>query len=201
MLELSIKISPDGQITLPADIQQRLGVHGGDEVLLVVDGDEIHLRRNASRRESPKPKKLSDFFGILPTTRVHQDMGEVRQTVADMVVQKYIRDLHDWFVGWCKYHSKITDRRAAQTSSTGFKTRPKSRMWWGFTKNFTLDRCRDSLGLNIVLQTITLRGCKRFNSSVMNYPTLLRKDGVSKFPSSKECFLRFFEPSCCIPPQ
>ncbi|GEM_PF-735921 len=95
MLELSIKISPDGQITLPADIQQRLGVHGGDEVLLVVDGDEIHLRRNASRRESPKPKKLSDFFGILPTTRVHQDMGEVRQTVADMVVQKYIRDLHD----------------------------------------------------------------------------------------------------------
>jgi len=35
----------------------------------------------------------------------------------------------------------------------------------------------------------------------MNYPTLLREDGVSKFPSSKECFLRFFEPSCRIPPQ
>jgi len=39
------------------------------------------------------------------------------------------------------------------------------------------------------------------NEHSMNYPNLLREDGVSKFPSSKECFLRFFEPSCCIPPQ
>jgi|GEM_PF-1692382 len=36
---------------------------------------------------------------------------------------------------------------------------------------------------------------------LMNYPTLLCEDGVSKFPSSTVCFLRFFEPSCCIPPQ
>jgi hypothetical protein len=34
----------------------------------------------------------------------------------------------------------------------------------------------------------------------MNYPTLPCEDGVSKFPSSTVCFLRFFEPSCCIPP-
>jgi len=86
MLELNIKLSPDGQITLPADVQTRLGVRGGDEIVFVIEGDEIHLR-------APKPRKLSDFFGVLPATRVHRDMGEARQAVADMVVEKYIREV------------------------------------------------------------------------------------------------------------
>lgn len=78
MLELNIKLSPDGQITLPADVQTRLGVRGGDEIVFVIEGDEIRLR-------APKPRKLSDFVGVLPPTkgqRAHRDMKEARQVVA-----------------------------------------------------------------------------------------------------------------------
>jgi len=51
-------------------------------------------------------------------------------------------------------------------------------------------------GIPLSMAFITAR-----SGESMNYPNLLREDGVSKFPSSKECFLRFFEPSCSIPPQ
>ena len=39
------RITSKGQITIPREIRQRLGVGPGDEVVFVEDRDGIHLRR------------------------------------------------------------------------------------------------------------------------------------------------------------
>ncbi len=40
-----MKISPNGQITIPADIQERLGLLPGTEIQLEVIGDTLQLRK------------------------------------------------------------------------------------------------------------------------------------------------------------
>jgi len=47
--EFSRHALDQGQITIPADVRKRLGLHPGDHVAFIVDGDEVRLVRKESR--------------------------------------------------------------------------------------------------------------------------------------------------------
>jgi antitoxin PrlF len=45
-------LTSKGQVTIPAEVRRRLGLHPGDRVAFVVDGDEVRLVRRESRVEA-----------------------------------------------------------------------------------------------------------------------------------------------------
>ena len=59
----SSTLTRKGQVTIPAEVRRRLGLHPGDHVGFVVDGDEVRLVRKENRIEAAfgicKPKKTS----------------------------------------------------------------------------------------------------------------------------------------------
>lgn len=61
-----------GQITLPKDVRDTLGIHQGDYVVIVVDGNKAIL--------SPvREEKLADLKGRLPATKPFLGTDEVRR--------------------------------------------------------------------------------------------------------------------------
>ena len=64
-------LTTKGQVTIPADVRRRLGLHPGDRVAFIVDGDEVRLVRRENRIEAA--------FGICrPETSLSvEDMNEV----------------------------------------------------------------------------------------------------------------------------
>jgi AbrB family looped-hinge helix DNA binding protein len=55
-----------GQVTIPAGVRKRLGLHPGDRIAFIVDGDEVRLVRRENRIEAA--------FGICqPETSVSVD--------------------------------------------------------------------------------------------------------------------------------
>ena len=45
-------LTTKGQVTIPADVRKRLGLHPGDRVAFIVDGDEVRLVRRENRIEA-----------------------------------------------------------------------------------------------------------------------------------------------------
>jgi antitoxin PrlF len=45
-------LTTKGQVTIPADVRRRLGLHPGDLVAFIVDGDEVRLVRREKRIEA-----------------------------------------------------------------------------------------------------------------------------------------------------
>jgi len=45
-------LTSKGQVTIPAEVRRRLGLHPGDRVAFVVDGDEVRLVRKESQVEA-----------------------------------------------------------------------------------------------------------------------------------------------------
>ena len=45
-------LTSKGQVTIPAEVRRRLGLHPGDRVAFVVDGDAVRLVRKESRVEA-----------------------------------------------------------------------------------------------------------------------------------------------------
>ncbi len=64
-------LTSKGQVTIPAEVRRRLGLHPGDHVGFIVDGDEVRLVRKESRIEAA--------FGICkPKTSVSvEDMEQI----------------------------------------------------------------------------------------------------------------------------
>jgi AbrB family looped-hinge helix DNA binding protein len=48
--EVSMKLRPKGQLTVPVEIREYLGLHEGDEVEFLVRGDAVQLVRAKSNR-------------------------------------------------------------------------------------------------------------------------------------------------------
>jgi AbrB family looped-hinge helix DNA binding protein len=67
----SSTLTSKGQVTIPAEVRRRLGLHSGDHVGFVVDGDEVRLVRQENRIEAA--------FGICKTeTSVNlEDMEQI----------------------------------------------------------------------------------------------------------------------------
>ena len=45
-------LTTKGQVTIPADVRRRLGLHPGDRVAFIVAGDEVRLVRREHRVEA-----------------------------------------------------------------------------------------------------------------------------------------------------
>jgi antitoxin PrlF len=75
------KVSSKGQITLPKELRDCLGIQPHDRVELALDGDRLVLRRR---------ERLSwrDLKGILPATGVDPD-ELIRIAKEDHVARKY----------------------------------------------------------------------------------------------------------------
>jgi AbrB family looped-hinge helix DNA binding protein len=69
---ITAKIGRRGQFTLPRVIRRAIGLHEGDRVLLVTEGDQVILR--------PLPQTLLDLRGSVPVSG-EQDFSTIRQKV------------------------------------------------------------------------------------------------------------------------
>jgi antitoxin PrlF len=80
-------LTSKGQITLPKDIRDRLGLKPGDRLDFRVDEEGVITAR---RRKS---LKIQDLFGILPNNGVHLTVEEMNDAIAEAVIEKYERSL------------------------------------------------------------------------------------------------------------
>jgi AbrB family looped-hinge helix DNA binding protein len=48
MLIKTIKVSDKGQIAIPTDIRENIGIHKGDQMIMIQDGDKIMLERTSA---------------------------------------------------------------------------------------------------------------------------------------------------------
>ena len=68
------RVTRKGQITIPKDVRERLGISQSDYVVVVVDGDRAIL--------SPvREERISDLKGRLPATRPYPGADEIRREV------------------------------------------------------------------------------------------------------------------------
>jgi antitoxin PrlF len=68
------RVTRKGQITIPKDVRETLGISESDYVVVVVDGDKAIL--------SPvHPSKLAQLKGRLPATRPYPGSDEIRREV------------------------------------------------------------------------------------------------------------------------
>jgi len=68
------RMTRKGQITLPKDVRERLGIEQSDYVVVVVDGDKAIL--------SPvREGKLADLKGKLPVNRPRKSVEDVRHEI------------------------------------------------------------------------------------------------------------------------
>ena len=80
---ITAKIGRRGQFTLPRIIRRAVGLHEGDRVLLVPDGNQVILR--------PLPQTLTDLRGSVPVPG-EQDFSAIRQTVLAGRVRKTVKN-------------------------------------------------------------------------------------------------------------
>ena len=68
------RVTRKGQITIPKDVRESLGISESDYVVVVVDGDKAIL--------SPvRPGKLTELKGRLPAKRPYPGTAEIRREV------------------------------------------------------------------------------------------------------------------------
>lgn len=75
-----------GQITLPKDIRDRLGLRQGDRVRFIVEDD-------GRVRLLPAKRDISELVGILPKPKRALSIEEMDDAVARAVAEKFAR--HD----------------------------------------------------------------------------------------------------------
>lgn len=75
-----------GQITLPKDIRDRLGLRQGDRVRFIVEDD-------GRVRLLPAKRDISELVGILPKPKRSYSLEEIDEAMQKAVAEKYAR--HD----------------------------------------------------------------------------------------------------------
>lgn len=68
------KITFKGQVTIPKEVRNALGIEEGDSVIFMVEKDRAILK-------PLKKKSLRDFYGILPATHPFRGIESVRKEV------------------------------------------------------------------------------------------------------------------------
>ena len=81
-----VKVSPKGQITLPKELRQSLGIEPGSRVLITRRDDELILR--------PVTETLFDLLG---SVRVDgpQDFALIREEIRQYVAEKVMESLQE----------------------------------------------------------------------------------------------------------
>jgi AbrB family looped-hinge helix DNA binding protein len=67
---LNVRVNPKGQITLPREIRRKLKIKSGDQMAVILDGDQIVFK--------PFTKTLLDMRGSIKV-KGEQDFDKVRR--------------------------------------------------------------------------------------------------------------------------
>ncbi len=77
-------VSPKGQITIPLEIRQQLGVKPKDKVIITVDGDEVRI--------APAHSRLDAIYQSVPALAPARSWREVREIAREEQVQEAARE-------------------------------------------------------------------------------------------------------------
>jgi len=80
------KMTSKGQITVPKDVRQRLGLKAGDRVRFLLEAD-------GRVRLMPAKRDISELVGILPKPKRTLSIEEMDDAIARAVAEKFAR--HD----------------------------------------------------------------------------------------------------------
>jgi AbrB family looped-hinge helix DNA binding protein len=69
---LNVRVNPKGQITLPREIRRKLNIKPGDQMAVILDGEQIVFK--------PFTKTLLDMRGSIKV-QGQQDFDKIRQDV------------------------------------------------------------------------------------------------------------------------
>ena len=83
------KVTTKGQVTIPVDVRNSLGLEAGDSLLFeVTQADEARIR-------VIKRRLLSDLYGALPVTRPYPGKEAVRAELGQQFGEKLNSQLED----------------------------------------------------------------------------------------------------------
>jgi antitoxin PrlF len=74
-----------GQLTVPKEIRERLGLKPGDKVDLVPSGDDRAIMRKRHTL------RLDEVLGTLPTNGVSRTLEEMEEDLGDAIVESVLR--------------------------------------------------------------------------------------------------------------
>jgi len=78
------KVTSQGQVTIPKEMRERLGLHEGQKVRFTLErGNRVVL--------APATFRLKDLFGILGKPRRNLTLEEMDETVREAAVERYSR--------------------------------------------------------------------------------------------------------------
>jgi AbrB family looped-hinge helix DNA binding protein len=80
---LNVRVSPKGQVTLPREIRRKLKIKSGDQMAVILDGDQIVFR--------PFTKTLLEIRGSVKVSG-EQDFEKIR---ADVLSKRAKRNAND----------------------------------------------------------------------------------------------------------
>jgi AbrB family looped-hinge helix DNA binding protein len=80
---LNVRVSPKGQVTLPREIRRKLKIKSGDQMAVILDGDQIVFK--------PFTKTLLEIRGSVKVSG-EQDFEKIR---ADVLSKRAKRNAND----------------------------------------------------------------------------------------------------------
>jgi AbrB family looped-hinge helix DNA binding protein len=80
---LNVRVSPKGQVTLPREIRRKLKIKSGDQMAVILDGDQIVFK--------PFTKTLLEIRGSVKVSG-EQDFEQIR---ADVLAKRAKRNAND----------------------------------------------------------------------------------------------------------
>ena len=84
MKEFMSSVSPKGQITIPLEIRQQLGVKPKDKVVITVDGDEVTVR--------PAHARLAASYQAIPALKPPRTLKEITEIAHEDQAQAAVRE-------------------------------------------------------------------------------------------------------------
>lgn len=80
---LNVRVSPKGQVTLPREIRRKLKIKSGDQMAVILDGDQIVFK--------PFTKTLLEIRGSVKVSG-EQDFEKIRE---DVLAKRAKRNVND----------------------------------------------------------------------------------------------------------
>jgi antitoxin PrlF len=82
--EFDVPVTDKGQLTIPKDVRQRLGLRKGGKVRLTLEGDDRVVMQ-------PKEVRLSDLAGMLGKPPRSLTLEEIDDVIAGVAIERYRR--------------------------------------------------------------------------------------------------------------
>ena len=83
---LESTITSKGQITIPVDLREALGIKVGDKIRFTRKGDDILIQRK-------KKYTLEDLMNVVPRSKIKLTIKQMDEAIAEAVVARYERSL------------------------------------------------------------------------------------------------------------